>query len=65
MARLRRRAREKGGLAEFRCFESIIRLIRYCEQNQPDPIDMTDEEVALFLDLGTRVRSFEAPAKTA
>jgi hypothetical protein len=38
-----RHAMEQGGLAAIRCFESVIRLIRYFDEKRPDPGDLTDE----------------------
>ena len=35
----------KGGYAAFRCFESIFRLVQYCEESRPDPGQMSEEEV--------------------
>ena len=44
-ANYHKRAMEEGGFAAFRCFESVIRLLQYCEENRPDPSEMTDEEL--------------------
>lgn len=39
------RAMKEGGIAAMRCFQSVIRLVQYCEANRPQPIAMTDEEL--------------------
>jgi hypothetical protein len=38
-------AMEQGGFAAFRCFQTVVRLLQYCEETRPDPVGMTDEEL--------------------
>ena len=39
------RARQQGGFAALRCFETVIRLLQYCEARRPAPSEMTDDEI--------------------
>ena len=38
-------ARKQRGLGAYRCLESVIRLMQYCEENRRDTSEMTDEEL--------------------
>ena len=39
------RAMHQGGFAAFRCFQSVARLMQFCEQNHADPGELSDEEL--------------------
>ena len=36
---------KQRGLGAYRCLESVIRLMQYCEENRRDTSEMTDEEL--------------------
>lgn len=38
-------AMEQGGFAAYRCFATVIRLLKYCEETRPDPDELSDEEL--------------------
>lgn len=38
-------AMEQGEFAAYRCFQSVIRVAQYCDDNRPDLGSMTDEEI--------------------
>ncbi|QDT51692.1 hypothetical protein Pan258_57840 [Symmachiella dynata] len=39
------RAAERGQAAALRSFESVFRLLKYCDENRDEPADLSDEDL--------------------
>lgn len=39
------RAMESGGFAALRCFQTVIRLLQYCDEKRRQPCELSDDEL--------------------